>query len=93
MKIKVVLVGCGGMSGAWLGAAQDMEDVELVGLVDVQEEAALKRAQDYDLHSAQVGTDLQEMLEKLHLRRFAPACRIVFFPERVKNIPKEVFKK
>ena len=64
MKIKVVLVGCGGMSGAWLGAAQDMEDVELVGLVDVQEEAALKRAQDYDLHSAQVGTDLQEMLEK-----------------------------
>ena len=36
---------------------------------------------------------LQEMLEKLHLRKFAPACRIVFFPERVKNIPKEVFKK
>jgi len=63
MKVKIVLVGCGGMSGAWLRAAQDMDDVELVGLVDVQEDAAKKRAEDYNLSSARIGTNLQEMLE------------------------------
>ena len=63
MKVKIVLVGCGGMSGAWLGAAQDMDDVELVGLVDVQEDAAKKRAKDYNLSSARIVTNLQEILE------------------------------
>ena len=45
-KLKIVLVGCGGMSGTWLNVASKMDQVELVGLVDVREEAANKRAED-----------------------------------------------
>ncbi len=63
MKVRVVLVGCGGMSGAWLGSAQKMDDVELVGLVDIREESAQKRAEDFELTGAEIGTDLQKMLD------------------------------
>ena len=63
MKIRVVLVGCGGMSGAWLSTAQKMDDVKLVGLVDIREEAAQKRAEDFELTGAEIGTDLQKMLD------------------------------
>ena len=67
MKIRVVLVGCGGMSGAWLSTAQKMNDVELVGLVDIREEAAQKRAEDFELTGAEIGTDLQKMLDLVQL--------------------------
>jgi predicted dehydrogenase len=63
-KLKVVLVGCGAMSGAWLSAAKNIPDLEVVGLVDLREEAAQARATEFGLHNAQVGTDLAAMLEK-----------------------------
>jgi predicted dehydrogenase len=62
-KLKVVLVGCGAMSGAWLSAAKNISDLELVGLVDLRIEAAQARASKFGLHHAQVGTDLAAMLE------------------------------
>ena len=34
-KLTAVLAGCGGMSRAWLGAVREMDDVEVVGLVDI----------------------------------------------------------
>ena len=61
--MKAVLVGCGGISGAWLSALKNMPDVELVGLVDLAEEAARKRQAEYHLSGAVVGTDLRSMLE------------------------------
>ncbi len=63
-KLKAVLVGCGAMSGAWLKAAKDIPDLELVGLVDLRIEAAQARASEFALHNAQIGTDLATMLEQ-----------------------------
>lgn len=63
-KIKVVLVGCGGMSGRWLEVAKGMPELEMVGLVDIREEAAKKRASDFGLQDALIGTDLKDMLQK-----------------------------
>ena len=63
-KIKVVLAGCGGMSGRWLEVAKGMPEIEIVGFVDIREEAARKRANDFGFQNAVIGTDLKEMLKK-----------------------------
>jgi predicted dehydrogenase len=59
--MKVVLVGCGGISGAWLEALKTMPELELVGFIDVVEENARKRQQDY-APNALVGTRLESVL-------------------------------
>jgi len=61
-KIKAVMVGCGGMSRAWLSAAQEMDDVEVVGLVDIVDKNAQRRAEDFGLTDAAIGTDLKKVL-------------------------------
>jgi predicted dehydrogenase len=58
------MVGCGGMSRAWLDAASQTPDLEIVGLVDVIEEAARKRATEYHLESAAIDTDLASVLAR-----------------------------
>ena len=63
-KLKIVLVGCGGMSGAWLNVATQMDQVELVGLVDIREEVANKRAEEYSLSEVIIGTDLKSVLHR-----------------------------
>ena len=40
--LRAVLVGCGGISQAWLKAAQGIAGLEIVGLVDINAE---RRAQ------------------------------------------------
>lgn len=60
--VRAVLVGCGGMSGAWLKAANALPNLEIVGLVDVVEEAARKRAAEYNLPHAVISTDLSTVL-------------------------------
>jgi predicted dehydrogenase len=62
IPLRIVLAGCGGMSGAWLDAVKTRLDVEVVGLVDIVEEAASKRANDYALVDAVIGTDLVTVL-------------------------------
>jgi predicted dehydrogenase len=64
-KIKAVLVGCGGMSGRWLQVAKGIPGLEIAGLVDIREEAARKRAADFGLQDAAIGTDLTDMLGKI----------------------------
>jgi predicted dehydrogenase len=61
-KIKAVLVGCGGISGAWLDGAKKAPELQMVGLVDVREEAAKERAEQYRLTKAVIGTDLGRVL-------------------------------
>jgi len=63
-KLRVVLVGCGGMSGTWLRVATQMDSINLVGLVDIREEAARRRAKEYELHNVLIGTDLNAMLNE-----------------------------
>ncbi len=62
-KLRAVLVGCGSVSRTWLNAISDMSDLEVVGLVDINEEAARNRQQQYSLLSATVDTDLQRVLD------------------------------
>ncbi|HEX3000136.1 MAG TPA: Gfo/Idh/MocA family oxidoreductase [Armatimonadota bacterium] len=63
-KLTAVLAGCGSMSHAWLSAAKAIDNLELVGLVDLNEEAARARAKEFDLPHAAIGSDLEAMLAK-----------------------------
>ncbi|NBD27762.1 Gfo/Idh/MocA family protein [Paenibacillus glycinis] len=58
---KVVVAGCGGMANEWLDYAAQRENVEVVGLVDLFEEAAKKMAQKRGLN-VPTFTDLSEAL-------------------------------
>lgn len=62
-RYRVVLVGCGGISKAWLGACRDhfAERVELVGFVDINADAAKSRADEY-APGTWSGTSLSEAL-------------------------------
>jgi len=48
-KLRVVLVGCGAMSAAWLDVAAKDPGLEVMGVVDLRREAALRRAEEYGL--------------------------------------------
>ena len=61
---RVVLVGCGGISEAWLKPVASIPELQIVGLVDRVEESARKRAEQFHLESAVVGTDLRKVLKK-----------------------------
>jgi predicted dehydrogenase len=61
--VRALLVGCGGISRTWLGAVQGMADVEVVGLVDIVEENARARAEEFSLARVPLGTDLARALE------------------------------
>ncbi len=63
-KIRVVLVGCGGISNAWLGPIRDFADIEVVGLVDLNLENARQVQAKHHLETAQVGDSLPEMLAR-----------------------------
>jgi len=59
---RAVMVGCGGISRAWLEAIAHMKQVQLVGLVDLVRESAEQRAAQYGLEAARIGVDLEEVL-------------------------------
>ena len=61
--MRAVLVGCGGMSGAWLNAARNDGAVAVVGLVDVRREAAERRAAEYGLGPKVVFDTLEAALK------------------------------
>jgi predicted dehydrogenase len=63
-EIKAVLVGCGGMSQAWLGPAMKVEGLSIVGLVDINPQAAARRAAEYGLGESVVYPTLAEALQK-----------------------------
>ncbi len=60
--LSVVVVGCGAISRAWLGAVGLQEEVELSALVDIRREAAQRAAQEHDVSDALVETDLEGAL-------------------------------
>lgn len=61
--LKVVLAGCGGMSKAWLKTATDIEGLTVVGLVDIVEDAAKARRDEFGLDAAAVYGDLSDALD------------------------------
>jgi predicted dehydrogenase len=63
-KIRAVMVGCGGIAGAWLDPCKEWDDLEIVGFVDLIEENARKRAEEYGRSDASVGKDLGAILDQ-----------------------------
>jgi predicted dehydrogenase len=64
-KLTAILVGCGGISATWLKAAKEIDDLEIVGLVDLNEDAAKSRREEFELSGAITGTDLSSALANL----------------------------
>jgi predicted dehydrogenase len=62
--LRAVLVGCGGISAAWLKPARETPGLEITGLVDLVEAAARQRAAEFNLPEARIGTDLAAMLDE-----------------------------
>lgn len=62
--LRAVLVGCGGISRTWLDSIVEIPALEMVGLVDLQKEAARTRVEEYGLQDALVGTDLAAVLDE-----------------------------
>ncbi|MCB0129859.1 MAG: Gfo/Idh/MocA family oxidoreductase [Caldilineaceae bacterium] len=61
--LRVVLVGCGGITQAWMSYAVTRPDLLFVGLVDLDVEAARALQSKYGLSQAAVGADLAAMLQ------------------------------
>lgn len=63
--VRAVMCGCGGISGAWLKPISKMDNVELVGLVDLNDKHAKARADEYSLGTIPTGKKLSTMLKKV----------------------------
>jgi predicted dehydrogenase len=63
--LVAVLVGCGGISHAWLRTLVDMPDVHLAALVDLDEDAARARAVEFNLTESRTSTDLTAVLDEV----------------------------
>jgi predicted dehydrogenase len=60
--LRVVLVGCGDISRFWFDSVKSSPDVSIVGLVDLQEAAAQRRKEEYQLADVRIGADIGTML-------------------------------
>lgn len=63
MSYRAVVVGAGGISGAWFPPLK-AEDVEVVGVVDLRLDAAQARIAQHELN-AEASTDLEGLLKRL----------------------------
>lgn len=61
--LRAVLVGCGLMSRAWLEAVRQVDDLEIVGLVDIDVTRAEGRAAEFGLRDVMVGTDAAAVID------------------------------
>lgn len=62
-ELNIVIVGCGGISRAWLKPMQDEQNAKVVGFVDLDEGAARTKAEEFGDEDAVVGTDLMKVLK------------------------------
>ncbi|MFC1464877.1 MAG: Gfo/Idh/MocA family protein [Candidatus Brachytrichaceae bacterium NZ_4S206] len=60
--LRAILVGCGNMSRGWLRTITAIEGLVIAGLVDVVEDAARARKDEFGLTHALTGDDLEAML-------------------------------
>jgi predicted dehydrogenase len=62
-KLRVLVVGAGGLSRPWIETIGEYEATEVAGIVDIKLEAAQKAAVTAGLESVYTGTDLGEALD------------------------------
>jgi predicted dehydrogenase len=63
--LTAVLAGCGGISRAWLDAIRDIPDLRMAAFVDLNEQAARNKAQEYGWQDAAIGTNLPKTLDEV----------------------------
>lgn len=63
-KLTIVLAGCGSISKRWVESALKDKDVAIVGLADINRDAAMKRAKEFSLSSVIIGTDITKVLKE-----------------------------
>lgn len=64
-KIKVGIIGCGGIAnGKHLPALKQLDNVELIAFCDIVEEKAQQAAKTFGAPDAKVYTDYKELLQK-----------------------------
>jgi predicted dehydrogenase len=64
-ELKAVLVGCGGISHAWMKPAKNVPGLTVAGYVDINPAAAKKLAAEYGPEGALTGSNLAEMLDRI----------------------------
>ncbi len=64
MVTRAVLVGCGSISRTWLRALQGISQVSVVGLVDLIQDRAQERAQEFGLQEALVSSELEQAVRQ-----------------------------
>ncbi|MCD4751681.1 MAG: Gfo/Idh/MocA family oxidoreductase [Anaerolineaceae bacterium] len=65
-KMTALLVGCGGISDAWLKANQTIDELEIIGLIDLNLSAAQQRKEAHSLAEAYTGTDMKTVIDAAH---------------------------
>ncbi|MCK5758510.1 MAG: Gfo/Idh/MocA family oxidoreductase [Clostridiales bacterium] len=77
--LKLLQVGCGNISNAWLSALIKRSDVDICGLVDINKESAKKKAYEYSLECP-VFTDVTEAISSMNpdiaVDNIVPASRL-----------------
>jgi predicted dehydrogenase len=63
--IRTLMVGCGGISRAWLEVIKDIPSIEMVGFVDLNEEVAREKASTYNWNDAYITENLDDALSQL----------------------------
>ena len=67
--LTAVMAGCGTMSDGWLTALREIpflkDNVRLVGMVDLDPEVAVRRAEKHGLDGISISADLPDMLAQL----------------------------
>jgi predicted dehydrogenase len=61
--LRAVIVGCGGISRAWLEPIADIAGLAMVGFVDINMDAAQARRDQYGWADAVISDDLEETLK------------------------------
>jgi predicted dehydrogenase len=59
---KVVFAGCGGITRAWMSAVKDFEDVQIVGLCDLDLSRTEEFAEKWNVADAVRGADLEKVI-------------------------------
>lgn len=65
-RLRIVQIGAGGMGQAWLENNSQNEDVKLVGIVDLNLDAARAGAKKYGSGDIATGSDLSEIVTRVY---------------------------